>query len=75
MVKLFNLFVPSGKRKLDAVETFVVEWTSCHWSLLSGLRNGKEEDQFFTTQEEAEIFKEALKDAVHILRDSNRKIN
>ena len=71
-MNIFNLFTPSGKRKLDAVETFAVRWKSLKVGIT--LANFKEEGQFFVTKEEAEAFKDALKDAIKLLRDSNRVV-
>ena len=71
-MKIFNLFIPYGKRRIDAVETFTVRWESLHWGY--SLANAKEEGQFFPSAEEAEAFKNALKDAAKLLRDGNRNI-
>ncbi len=73
-MKIFSMFIPgSGKKELSgAVETFAVRWDSVHCDAMFPIT--KSRAQFFTDSEEAKAFKEALKDAAHLLKDSGRNV-
>jgi len=71
-MKIFKLDIPIGKREIDAVETFEVRWESHSKTYYSV--HSEQQAQFFTSKEEADAFKQALKDASKLLRDIGRGI-
>lgn len=65
MLKIFKLLIPSSKHKveIDEVQTYTVEW-----KYLTGWSENKHTKfKTFTSEEDAELFKEALENSADLI--------
>lgn len=68
-MKFKNIFVPNDKKvSLIAYESWTVRWFSRYGEFSSSI---KEECEVFTSEEEAEFFKNSLEEAFKLIRHTS----
>ena len=71
MKKIFGLSIPTrARRELNAEPTYLVRWNSVIHDFNNYFKV-EERGQFLATEEDAEDFEQALREAVALLRDGN----